>query len=74
MHIISYVYVLWSDIYIYITLITSITVMTGTETYVQSVAYCDCPDALAQVQQLVQEPFFNMALAGHARSVTLITL
>lgn len=41
----------------------------GCEQYVTTVAYADCDEAVQQVTQLMEEKFFNLALAGHARSV-----
>ena len=42
---------------------------TGCEQYIQCVAGADCRRTPQYVSQLLDEPFFNMALAGHARTV-----
>lgn len=39
------------------------------EMYIGVIASLDCEDAHKQIEALVQEPFFNMALAGHSRTV-----
>lgn len=41
----------------------------GTETYIRTIGAVDSDDAIALTTQLIEEPFFDMALAGHARSV-----
>lgn len=41
----------------------------GTEQYIQSVAAADSADTPANIRALLREPFFNMALAGHSRTV-----
>ncbi len=41
----------------------------GCEQYVQCIAYVDCDDSVKYLRELVSEPFFNMALAGHSRTV-----
>jgi len=41
----------------------------GCEQYIACVASVDSEDAPTLIRELVEEPFFDMALAGHARSV-----
>jgi aminopeptidase N len=40
----------------------------GTEQYISSIAAADTEDTPANIRELLEEPFFNMALAGHART------
>ena len=40
----------------------------GTEQYISTIAAADTADTSANIRELLEEPFFNMALAGHART------
>lgn len=41
----------------------------GCEMYIQCIANIDCPDTTKYIRGLVNESFFNINLAGHARTV-----
>ena len=41
----------------------------GCEQYVQAISCVDCADTPRYIQELVEEPFFDINLAGHARTV-----
>ena len=41
----------------------------GTEQYITAVAVADCPETIANIRELVTEPFFKIELAGHSRTV-----
>ena len=41
----------------------------GCEQYIQCIANCDCNETTTYIRELVNEDFFNMNLAGHARTV-----
>jgi hypothetical protein len=41
----------------------------GCEQYISAVASVDSDDTPRLLRELVKEPFFNIALAGHARTV-----
>ena len=41
----------------------------GCEQYIQCIANVDCNTTTDYIRELVNEPFFNMNLAGHARTV-----
>ena len=41
----------------------------GCEQYVQAISCVDCDDTPRYIKELVEEPFFDINLAGHARTV-----
>ena len=41
----------------------------GCEQYIQCIANIDCPETTQYIRALVDEPFFNINLAGHSRTV-----
>ena len=41
----------------------------GCEQYVQAISCVDCDDTPRYIEELVAEPFFDINLAGHARTV-----